>query len=624
MDFNGAKTLLQTTFATAWGSTSPIVEMNEFYVSSTRTAYVGHDFLETNAFEPQIGRKFGTVGQTRIRHYGIWTVKIMTLLGSGIDSTYSAKVKEYCECKRISGILTYAAKLTYSGKSLNKAFYEEQYAIEFQFDEYVEIGTPVASGATNITNNSFTANWNLVSTATGYKIDVATDLNFNNPLSNYYDLDVGNVLSYNITGLTASTCYFYRIRYYGDSCINNVNSNIIHVFVFNSTMIPVATDATSITSTGFTANWETVSGATGYKIDVSTDIDFTTFVAGYEDYDAGLVLTLPITGLAENTCYFYRVRAYNATFTSMNSNEIHVPQESVEVLTTVTITDKVVCSAVPGATGYRIDVSEYQDFSVLWPGYDNVFSADGTLGLEIPLTNTETNYAWIRPIVGYPILYVRARWENGDYTSGNSRTVTYVRYIDPESLRVADITTTSVKLLFDEYIGTETRYYQIATDIAFNNIVIDAYTTNGYPVVSGLTPDTCYYVRYRTKIDGVYVKEYYSAGCHFRTLALPASPPFALISPNGGEQFKNMSTLMPPQITMLPVKWSHGSYTGDLVIQLKNGTSVIAIATVNVTADAASLAIPFLTSSTAYYVYIYLQANPSINDTSADVFSIIT
>jgi len=135
MDFNGAKTLLQTTFATAWGSTSPIVEMNEFYVSSTRTAYVGHDFIETNAYEPQVGRKNGTVGQTRVRHHGIWTVKIMTLLGSGIDSTLSNKVNTICDCKTIGSIITRAGRQTYSGKSLNKAFYEEQYAFEFDFDE---------------------------------------------------------------------------------------------------------------------------------------------------------------------------------------------------------------------------------------------------------------------------------------------------------------------------------------------------------------------------------------------------------------------------------------------------------------------------------------------------------
>lgn len=135
MDFNGAVTYLQNYFSTAWGSTTPIVERNEFYTSSARTAYVGHDFTEANAIEPQIGRKYGSVGQTRIRHYGIWTVKIMTVMGSGVESTLSNTVKSICECKSIGIITTRAGRQTYSGKSPKTAFYEEQYAFEFDFDE---------------------------------------------------------------------------------------------------------------------------------------------------------------------------------------------------------------------------------------------------------------------------------------------------------------------------------------------------------------------------------------------------------------------------------------------------------------------------------------------------------
>lgn len=94
----------------------------------------------------------------------------------------------------------------------------------------------------------------------------------------------------------------------------------------NGVNIPVATDATDITTTGFTANWLASTGATGYKIDVSTDIEFSSFVGSYENYDipSGSTVSLIVSELVEDTCYFYRVRAYNSTFTSMNSNVIHV------------------------------------------------------------------------------------------------------------------------------------------------------------------------------------------------------------------------------------------------------------------------------------------------------------
>ena len=93
-----------------------------------------------------------------------------------------------------------------------------------------------------------------------------------------------------------------------------------------SLCFPVATDATNITSTSFSANWSAVTGATGYRLDVSDDIDFETFVTGFENLDVSNVVTYSVTGLTANTCYFYRVRAYNTNVISLSSNTIHVPK----------------------------------------------------------------------------------------------------------------------------------------------------------------------------------------------------------------------------------------------------------------------------------------------------------
>jgi hypothetical protein len=74
----------------------------------------------------------------------------------------------------------------------------------------------------------------------------------------------------------------------------------------------VATAATNITTVSFQANWNTTSGATGYRIDVSTDSGFAIFVPGYQNLDVGNVLLINVTGLNPDTTYYYRVRAYNA------------------------------------------------------------------------------------------------------------------------------------------------------------------------------------------------------------------------------------------------------------------------------------------------------------------------
>ena len=77
-----------------------------------------------------------------------------------------------------------------------------------------------------MTASSFTANWKPVNVATGYQLDVATDSSFTNYVPGYVDLNVGNVTSQNVTGLTPTTFYFYRVRAYNGNG-TSVNSNVI-------------------------------------------------------------------------------------------------------------------------------------------------------------------------------------------------------------------------------------------------------------------------------------------------------------------------------------------------------------------------------------------------------------
>jgi len=65
-----------------------------------------------------------------------------------------------------------------------------------------------------------------------------------------------------------------------------------------------------------------VSGATSYRLDVSTSNSFVTYVGIYQNLDVGNVTSRNVTGLAANTFYYYRVRAYNGNGTSPNSNVI--------------------------------------------------------------------------------------------------------------------------------------------------------------------------------------------------------------------------------------------------------------------------------------------------------------
>jgi len=95
---------------------------------------------------------------------------------------------------------------------------------------------------------------------------------------------------------------------------------------------PLATSATNITTSGFTANWNSSTGATSYALDVATDIGFTSMVSGYSNLSvAGL--TQAVTGLSQNTDYYYRVRAVNVAGSSSNSNTITVTTIGSHIIT---------------------------------------------------------------------------------------------------------------------------------------------------------------------------------------------------------------------------------------------------------------------------------------------------
>ncbi|NTW32331.1 MAG: hypothetical protein HGB12_06865 [Bacteroidetes bacterium] len=86
--------------------------------------------------------------------------------------------------------------------------------------------TPTATAGTNVNSHQITANWNTVSGSTSYLLDVSSTSDFSSFAGTYNSLNAGNTLTCNITGLTAATTYYYRVRAV-NSCGAGGNSNTI-------------------------------------------------------------------------------------------------------------------------------------------------------------------------------------------------------------------------------------------------------------------------------------------------------------------------------------------------------------------------------------------------------------
>jgi hypothetical protein len=98
---------------------------------------------------------------------------------------------------------------------------------------------------------------------------------------------------------------------------------------------PVATPATDVITSGFTAHWEPVTNATGYRVDVSTSPNFSTMLPGYNNVLVNGLSLVVTYNLTPGVVYYYRVKAVINFLGSAYSNtiEVQLPCEGVALPT---------------------------------------------------------------------------------------------------------------------------------------------------------------------------------------------------------------------------------------------------------------------------------------------------
>ena len=186
-----------------------------------------------------------------------------------------------------------------------------------------------------ITSTSITSSFTVASPApTGYLVIRSSGVLNTNPvngttysaggtLGNGTIVQAGSSTSISATSLTANTAYTFTIFSYNTgSCTGPTYYTTSPLVGTTTTCLaaPTSSAGSSILSTSFSANWTSVTGATGYILDVATDNGFTSMVSGYNGLAVGNVTTYSVTSLSTATTYYYRVRAAGSACTSTNSS----------------------------------------------------------------------------------------------------------------------------------------------------------------------------------------------------------------------------------------------------------------------------------------------------------------
>ncbi len=193
---------------------------------------------------------------------------------------------------------------------------------------------PVATAATLTGYNSFQANWNAFTGATGYTLEYrATGA----PSWTAYTGNPVAGTNATITGLTTGITYQYRVSATGPVCTTPSNT----INVTTSCSLPTGIGASPVATTTATINWTapTVAPSNGYEYEIRTSGAAGSGATGLVASGSTLagVVTAPVTGLTAATQYTIYVRSScdATTFSNWSSGTSFITACNAEMAPTV-------------------------------------------------------------------------------------------------------------------------------------------------------------------------------------------------------------------------------------------------------------------------------------------------
>jgi hypothetical protein len=253
-----------------------------------------------------------------------------------------------------------------------------------------------SNGSTNVPTNP-TLSWNASAGATSYRVQVSTSQTFSTTL---VDDSTITGTSITLTGLANNTVYYWRVNsknVAGSSAFSAIqNFSTIIAAPATPTLVAPTDGAIGIPVTT-TLTWNATSGATTYRVQVSTSPGFAVTLIN----DSTLIAPSRQVGpLANGTIYYWRVSASNTSGTSAYSpirgftTIIAAPAAPIQTspvdnAINTSLNPTLSWNPIAEATYYELQVSAFSNFP------DYVYD-DTTSGLSrtIGPLNLGTNYYW--------------------------------------------------------------------------------------------------------------------------------------------------------------------------------------------------------------------------------------
>src|SRR5215217_1240739 len=215
--------------------------------------------------------------------------------------------------------------LDINGNTLDAKFLRENGEVWDYFRIVKGTGAPVAPAAptnlaaTTVSSSQINLSWtDNANNENGFKVEQSTDGTMFAQIAT-----VGsNAISFSVTGLSASTTYFYRVVSFnaaGNSSFSNTASATTSAAPPAVPAAPSNLTATTISRTQINLSWTDNSGnESGFRIERCKTANCTNFVQVAQV--GANVTTFADAALTKNTAYNYRVRAFNGGGNSAYSN----------------------------------------------------------------------------------------------------------------------------------------------------------------------------------------------------------------------------------------------------------------------------------------------------------------